>query len=70
MEVEDILEHRTRDGHLEYLVKWKHFPVEASTWEKEAQFDTPECIDEYWDKLAQQDKETAEWGKLVMGQTK
>lgn len=49
-EIEDIRDHRMRRGQIEYLVKWKDFPEEDNTWEKEAQFDTTECIEEYWSK--------------------
>ena len=30
---EKILKQRTRNGKLQYLVKWKRYPIEQSTWE-------------------------------------
>jgi Chromo (CHRromatin Organisation MOdifier) domain len=30
---EEILKQRTRNGRLQYLVKWKRYPIEQSTWE-------------------------------------
>jgi hypothetical protein len=32
-EVERILERRTRNGKLEYRVKWSGYPLSQSTWE-------------------------------------
>ena len=32
-EVESVLDHRTQDDQIEYLVKWKGFSVEDNTWE-------------------------------------
>ena len=48
--MEDILDHRMRDGKIEYFVKWKGYPEEENTWEKESQFEETECIADYWNK--------------------
>ena len=34
-EVEDIIEERRKDGHKEYLVHWRGYPIEERTWEAE-----------------------------------
>ena len=34
-EVENILSHRTRQGKIQYLVKWKGYPDHENTWEVE-----------------------------------
>jgi len=34
-EVEDIIEERRKDGHKEYLVHWRGYPIEERTWETE-----------------------------------
>ncbi len=47
-EDECIWHSRKRNGKLEYLVKWKHFPESDNTWELDYHFDTSECIEEYW----------------------
>ena len=36
--VDRILKHRTREGKLEFLVKWVGYEVEAATWEPVAHF--------------------------------
>ena len=48
-EVDCILNHRTRNKQLQYLVKWRD--TDEQTWEPEYHFDTKECIEEYWQKL-------------------
>ena len=47
-EVEKIIDHRTRNGKIEYFVKWKSFSDDENTWEPETHFNTTECIEEYW----------------------
>ena len=32
---EKILQHRKRNGKVEYLVKWLNYPKNQSTWERE-----------------------------------
>lgn len=39
LEVEAILDERTRRGRVEYLVKWKGLPREENTWEPRAHLD-------------------------------
>ena len=34
-EVERIIDSRLQRGKLQYLVKWKNYPIEESTWEPE-----------------------------------
>ena len=34
-EVEQIIDSRLQRGKLQYLVKWKNYPIEESTWEPE-----------------------------------
>ena len=36
--VEKVLNHRGTPGHMEYLVKWKHFTHEHNTWEPASSF--------------------------------
>ena len=50
-EVEKILQHKKRNGRLFYLVKWSNCPESDSTWEPESNFNTTECIEEYWQNL-------------------
>jgi hypothetical protein len=37
-EVEEIISKRRRRGKIEYQVKWKDYPIDQSTWEKESNF--------------------------------
>ena len=46
--VEKLLDHRTRSGSYEYLVKWQGYGEEDSTWEAASQFDDVEIIRKYW----------------------
>ena len=34
-EVEKIIDSRLKRGKLQYLIKWKNYPIEESTWEPE-----------------------------------
>ena len=36
---------------LKYLVKWKGYDIEESTWQSEKDLENAqECLDEYWDR--------------------
>jgi hypothetical protein len=43
--VEDILDHRLKEGSMEYLVKWKGW--DEPTWNKEEDFIDTGVIDKY-----------------------
>jgi hypothetical protein len=49
--VERILKHRGEYPDVEYLVKWKHYPVEESTWEPPENFMDTKCIRKYWKEV-------------------
>jgi hypothetical protein len=62
-EVEQILHHRQRTVNRrrtwEFLVKWKHFPVEHNSWEPLANFTKPRpMIVEYWASIGGEPKFT------------
>ncbi|RPA70926.1 hypothetical protein BJ508DRAFT_198581, partial [Ascobolus immersus RN42] len=38
-EVEQIVKKRTHYGVIQYLVKWKGYPVEQATWEPRSSLD-------------------------------
>jgi hypothetical protein len=46
---EKILRHRTRNGQLQYLVKWKNYPESQATWEpaNRLQEDVPNLVQRY-----------------------
>ena len=48
-EVDMILENRKKGRQTEYLVKWKGYP--DTTWETLDKFNDTECIDDYWEKV-------------------
>ncbi len=49
--VERILKHRGTFPDVEYLVKWKHYPVEEATWEPPKNFLETNCIRKYWKEV-------------------
>ncbi len=49
--VHRILKHRGAPGSYEYLVHWKDYSKEDSTWEPESQFNDDKCITKYWSGL-------------------
>ena len=49
--VQKILKHRGAPGSYEYLVQWKGYSVDDSTWEPTSQFNDTACIDQYWASL-------------------
>lgn len=55
-EVEMILQHQGEGECLQYLVKWKTYPVEESTWEPATQCHCPQKIADYWNAKKGQKK--------------
>ena len=52
-EVEEILDHKGETEDRLYLVKWKGYS--KATWEERRNFQTTDCILEYWDKVREND---------------
>ena len=50
-DVEKILKHRYRHGKIQYYVKWVDYSNDECTWEPEENFDSLECIEEYWNTI-------------------
>ena len=50
-DVEAILQHRTRRGVLEYLVKWARYSEAEATWEPDSQFVDMTPVERYWAAL-------------------
>jgi len=48
LEVESLLNHRTKNGELQYLTLWKDG---EQSWEPEYHFDTTEVIEDYWSNI-------------------
>lgn len=46
-EVEELLKHRKRKGSIQYLVKWKNWPLSSATWEKENNLCCPHILKQY-----------------------
>eukprot|EP01098_Paradermamoeba_levis_P017335 TRINITY_DN993_c0_g4_i2.p1 TRINITY_DN993_c0_g4~~TRINITY_DN993_c0_g4_i2.p1 ORF type:complete len:299 (-),score=109.12 TRINITY_DN993_c0_g4_i2:167-1063(-) len=54
--VEKILDKRKRNGRVEYLLKWKEFPEEDSTWEKTENIFAPHLIQSFEAEYEQKNK--------------
>jgi hypothetical protein len=50
-DVEAILQHRTRRGVLEHLVKWARYSEAEATWEPDSQFVDMTPVERYWAAL-------------------
>ena len=50
-EVKKIHNHRKGGQGMEYLVEWDGYPMDKATWVIETDFDTSECLNEYWTGL-------------------
>ena len=57
-EVERIVNHRRKNGVLEYRLKWKGYPMSECTWEDEDQLSCDDLLKEYWEqkKIADENK--------------
>lgn len=53
-EVEAILGAKGPRRARQYLVQWKGYPIEESSWEPRSMFETPQLIDEYEARLQAQ----------------
>ncbi|KAG2224466.1 hypothetical protein INT45_010532 [Circinella minor] len=65
-EVERILDHRRRNGKLQYEIKWKDYSEEDNTWENETNVFAIDLINTYWDSRGGQEAlKAARSGKKV-----
>ncbi|CAF3808923.1 unnamed protein product [Adineta steineri] len=45
--VEEILDRRTKNGHTEYLLKWKGYDKSQSTWEQKNNLNCPDLLERF-----------------------
>src|SRR5882672_7827769 len=51
-EIDRIISHRkTKDGEIEYKVRWKNYTADYDSWEPFENFDSITPIDNYWNQL-------------------
>ena len=50
-EVDSILNHRGTVGNMEYLIKWKNYPIDQATWEPATNILDDTVVRKYWDAL-------------------
>lgn len=55
-EVEKILDKRTRNGKVEYFLKWLDYSESESTWEPEEYLNCEELIKDFEEKVKQEKK--------------
>ncbi|XP_063222939.1 chromobox protein homolog 1-like [Bacillus rossius redtenbacheri] len=54
--VEEVVDKRKRKGKVEYLLKWKGYPCEENTWEKEDNLNCPELLAKFEKSSASNEK--------------
>ena len=55
-EVEEILDHKTKNGKTYFFLKWKGFPSSANTWEIEDNLSCQDVLDRYWSQNSKKKK--------------
>ena len=46
-EVEEILDKRKHYGKIQYLIKWKGYPLSEESWEPENNLNCPDLLEEF-----------------------
>lgn len=49
-EVEEIVDHRKKNGKLQYFLKWVGYSSSENTWEFEENLECPDLVKDYWKK--------------------
>ena len=49
-EVEEIVNHRKKNGKIQYFLKWVGYSSSENTWEFEESLNCPDLVKEYWKK--------------------
>ncbi|RXW14033.1 hypothetical protein EST38_g11824 [Candolleomyces aberdarensis] len=70
-EVEGILQHRTKQGRKEYLLRWKDQPTSEDSWEPEENLEhSQELLSGYWTRVDNRSKKKKEQSKRRRPQVK
>ena len=55
-EVDHIIDHTDKDGHIKYYIKWKGYGVKDASWVAEGDINDPQPVERYFKLLLAKDQ--------------